>query len=467
MQKNIFLLGLDKKLLNLLSKILSKGMGEDVSVYQSLDALEGIDPKSPTLIVADTESLGEQTISRIEGLKKRHPEVVVLLIVSQETKELALGAIEAWANDYVVKPYTTEELVACIKVNLSRQELFLETMYLRGEVSRKYAFENIITKSPKMLKLFNMIAVVAQTDSTVLIQGETGTGKELVARSIHFNSPRRNNRFVVVNCGSLPETLLESELFGHEKGAFTGATYQRIGKFEFAHRGTLFLDEIGDVSPAMQLKLLRVLQEKEFERVGGNHTLKTDVRVIAATNKNLDELVEKGIFREDLYYRINVVKMELPPLRDRREDIPLLTSHFLNRFRVANHKDIKELSPEVLGELISYDWPGNVRELANVIERAVIIVQGDRIEEIDLPSRRFAYREGNNGLLVNIHGLETWPKVKREVMEAVEKEYLKRLLSRFHGSIKQTAHHARLTPRSIHLKMTKHGIKKEEFKQKE
>lgn len=467
MTRQILTLGFNGQLLGDIRKGFLRRDCEITENLTDPGILDTVDTKSPVTIVADADFLTNEIIDRIETFKKNHPEVFVILTVSRETKDLAIDAIEEWANDYIVKPYSSDEVIAVIKRNLSRQEIFLEALYLRKEVSKKYAFENIITKNSKMQKIFDLITAVAETDATVLVQGETGTGKELVARAIHYNSPRRLNRFVVVNCGSLPDTLLESELFGHEKGAFTGATQQHVGKFEFANKGTIFFDEIGDISPAMQLKLLRVLQEREFERVGGNKTFSVDVRVIAASNKDLEIAVDKGTFREDLYYRINVVRIHLPPLRERKEDIPLLTAHFLKRYREANHKDIKNISQEAMETLINYPWPGNIRELANVIERAVIIEKGPAIKDVDLPIRPKATVPANNngnGVYVKVQQELPLQDVKKGAVEEAEKEYLKRVLTQYKGSIKRTACHARLTPRSIHAKMSKYGLKKEVFK---
>lgn len=465
MIRQILTLGFDGQLLRDVKKGFLRKDCEITEILTDPGILDSVDTKSPVTIVADADFLTNEIIDKIETFKKSHQEVFVILTVSPETKDLAIDAIEEWANDYIVKPYSFDEVVAVIKRNLSRQEIFLETLYLRKEVARKYAFENIITKNSKMQKIFDLITAVSETDATVLVQGETGTGKELVARAIHYNSLRRLNRFVVVNCGSLPDALLESELFGHEKGSFTGATQQHIGKFEFANKGTIFFDEIGDISPAMQLKLLRVLQEREFERVGGNKTFSVDVRVVAATNKDLEIAVDKGTFREDLYYRINVVKINLPPLRERKEDIPLLAAHFLKKYSEANHKDIKNIFQEAMEVLINYNWPGNIRELANVIERAVIVEKDHTIKDVDLPIRpKTNILAGNNGIHVKVQDALPLEDVRKGAVEEVEKEYLQRVLARYKGSIKRTAAHAKLTSRSIHTKMSKYGLKKDVFK---
>jgi two-component system NtrC family response regulator len=310
-----------------------------------------------------------------------------------------------------------------------------------------------------MKRVFELIANVATTDSTVLIQGETGTGKELVARAIHYSSKRKRNKFIAINCGALADNLLESELFGHEKGSFTGAIRQKIGKFELADQGTLFLDELGNISPAMQIKLLRVLQEMRFERVGGNQVIEADVRIIAATNDDLEKAVEEDRFREDLYYRVNVIPIMLPPLRERKEDIPLLARHFIEK---RSHGRVTEISDEAIQSLMSYDWPGNVRELENIIERSVILSSGSTLTQIDLPTK--TYRKSDDPSLLHFNEDLPLDQVREEAIDLVEKEYMKRVLARYHGSIKRVAEHTGLTTRSIHGKMKKFGLRKEDYK---
>ena len=311
-----------------------------------------------------------------------------------------------------------------------------------------------------MHRVFELIENVAMTDSTVLVQGETGTGKEMVSRAIHYGSRRKQNKFVAINCGALSDNLLESELFGHEKGAFTGAIRQKIGKFELADQGTLFLDEIGNVSPAMQVKLLRVLQERQFERVGGTKTIESDVRIIAATNEDLEKAVQEDRFREDLYYRINVIPIQLPPLRQRREDIPLLAKHFVQKLSNGRVKDVSE---SALQTLLSYDWPGNIRELINIIERSIILERSETLEHVDLPNRSTTRKNGDATLLDFNEELPL-DVVREQAIDIVEKEYMKRVLRKHHGSIKRAAEHAGLTTRSIHGKMKKFDLRKEDYK---
>jgi len=298
----------------------------------------------------------------------------------------AVDAMRLGAFDYITKPFKAEEIKVVVKKALEHLALQAENIYLKQQLKAKYKFENIVGTSDKMQKVFSLIDKVASTDSTVLIFGESGTGKELVARALHYNSPRAQNPFVPVNCGAIPEELLESELFGHEKGAFTGAFRTRIGRFELAGTGSIFLDEISEMSPNLQVKLLRIIQEREFERVGGVKSIKADVRIIAATNKVLEEEVAEGKFREDLYYRLNVIPINLPPLRERTEDIPLLIKHFLSKYSHAKSGE-PDFSKKAIAALMRYRWPGNVRELENLVERMVVLSEGPEIDVNDLPER--------------------------------------------------------------------------------
>jgi two-component system response regulator AtoC len=316
-----------------------------------------------------------------------------IIITAYGSIPTAVAAVRAGAYDYIEKPFSPERVELLIEKLAERQRLVKENITLRQKLEERYCFENIVTKSPKMRQIIELIGVVAKSNTTVLITGESGTGKELVARAIHSRSRRRDRPFVAVSCAALPESLLSSELFGHEKGAFTGAHIQRKGKIEFANRGTLFLDEIGEMSANIQVHLLRVLEEREFARVGGNELVRADVRIISATNKDLKKAVASGQFREDLYYRLNVVNIELPPLRERREDILLLARHFLKKFTQENQKELSGLSREVSDFLLKYQWPGNVRELENTIERAVILAKGRYIDIDSLLQRASASGE--------------------------------------------------------------------------
>ncbi len=323
----------------------------------------------------------------LRHLVENEPESIGIILTGYASIRNAVEAMKAGAFDYLAKPVKMEEVLMIIRRALEFRDLRRENYALKRQLKKKYKFQNFIGDSPAMNKVFRTIEKVADTDSTILILGESGTGKELVARAIHYHSARKDKPLIPVNCGAIPEELLESELFGHEKGAFTNAIRTRIGRFEMAHGGTIFLDEIAEMSPHLQVKLLRVLQEQEFERLGGTRTIKCDVRIIAATNKNLERAVSDGKFREDLYYRLRVIPIQLPPLRDRKSDIPLLVNHFLEQMNKAKKKKIRGMEKEVLRALEEYDWPGNVRELENVIERMVILTDGDYITMDDLPEK--------------------------------------------------------------------------------
>jgi len=353
-------------------------------------ALQAIQREGLKIVIADLVMPGMDGIELMKRAKQVSPDIEVIIITAYGSIPTAITAVREGAYDYIQKPFCPERTEILIAKLLERQQLIEENLSLHQKLEERYRFENIIAKSPRMQQVIEAIKVVAASNATVLITGETGTGKELVARAIHSRSQRRGKPFIAVSCAALPETLLESELFGHEKGAFTGAYAQKKGKFEIANRGTLFLDEIGEMSANIQVHLLRVLEEKEFTRVGGNEPIKVDVRVISATNRDMKEAVAKGQFREDLYYRLNVVNIELPPLRERREDIPLLTQHFLKKFALENNKEIAGFSPEATDFLLRYDWPGNVRELENAIERAVILARKPVIEIDDLPQQTLA-----------------------------------------------------------------------------
>jgi len=326
-------------------------------------------------------------IEVIKNLRSLDPHIQCLVITGYATVTTAVEAMKAGAFDYLMKPFNTTEVLILIKRALEFQSLQVENQQLKRNLEGRYSFENLIGKSEGIKKVCSLIEKVAETDSTILILGESGTGKELVARTIHYNSPRRNKPLIPINCGAIPENLLESELFGHEKGAFTGASSMRIGRFELADGGTVFLDEIGEMSPTLQVKLLRILQQREFERVGGTRTIKVDVRIIAATNIDLEKAVRSGKFREDLYYRLNVIPIVIPPLRERTEDIPLLIEHFLKHFNRTKKKNIEGFSKEAMNLLLSYRWPGNIRELENLIERLVILKGEGIITPEDMPDK--------------------------------------------------------------------------------
>jgi DNA-binding NtrC family response regulator len=339
------------------------------------------------LLITDLQMPRMDGIALLKEMKTVSPKTIGIVITGYASVDTAVEAMKIGAFDYVGKPLKLDEMRLVAQRALEHKRLQSENLSLRRQLKKKYKFENIVGDHQSMQNLFRLIERVASSDSTVLITGESGTGKELVARAIHYNSDRRDNYLIPVNCGAIPETLLESEMFGYVKGAFTGASTNRVGRFEAANSGTIFLDEIGEMSPALQVKILRVIQEHEFQPVGTTRSVKVDVRVIAATNINLEEAVARKDFREDLYYRLNVIPLPIPPLRERRSDIPLLVNHFLNHFREEKGRDVKPLDDDVMNALMAHDWPGNVRELENLIERLVILSDDGILTLNDLPDK--------------------------------------------------------------------------------
>ncbi len=370
---------------------------EGLEVIEASNGQEAIDLVSRhfyDLILMDIRMPVMDGMEALTRIKKISPAVPVIMMTAYGSINSAVEALKSGADDYLTKPLDMDELLLKVKKSLRYRQLEEENLLNRERLGMRFDFSNIIGKSPAMKELFETLTMVAPSDATVLLLGESGTGKEIVANALHQNSPRKDQAYIKVNCAALPETLLESELFGHEKGAFTGAMARKKGRFELADGGTLFLDEIGEMSPATQAKILRVIQEKEFEAVGGTKAIQVDVRIIAATHKDLETEVKEGRFREDLYYRLNVVPITIPPLRNRKEDIPLLAEHFLRISSQKNNRDIKSLEPRVLDDLVRYPWPGNVRELENIIERMVIMSRGDLILIQDLPRDLKAQPDG-------------------------------------------------------------------------
>ncbi len=349
------------------------------------EAREKIPGTSYDLVLCDILMPDGNGLELLKEIKERHPHTAVIMMTAYTSTKSAIEAMKLGAYNYISKPFDVEELKVVVAGALEKTGLEVENVYLRRELEQKYQFKNIIGRSQKMQEVFSLVERVAKTQSTVLIRGGSGTGKELIARAIHFSGPRSKDRFLSVNCGALPEALLESELFGHEKGSFTGAFRAKKGLFQEADKGTLFLDEIGEMTTSMQVKLLRALQEKRVRRVGGNQEEAVDVRIIAATNQDLRERIEEGKFREDLYYRINVIPINLPPLRQRRGDIPMLVEHFIRKYSDEMGHPEKPITVETLQMLESYDWPGNVRELENTIERALALSTSENLTTQDLP----------------------------------------------------------------------------------
>jgi len=375
----------EAKMRRVLQMILQKEGYEITTAKDGREALQKVERENFDLVLTDMKMPGLSGIDLLKKIRESDEEIPVIMITAYGTVETAVKAMKEGAHDYLLKPFEKDEMKIIVANALKMKTLVRENRYLRGELEKKYKLDNIIGKSPQMQEVYKILRQVANTKTTVLIQGETGTGKTLVARALHFNSSRKEKPFIHVNCAAFPETLLESELFGHVKGAFTDAVANKPGKFELANGGTIFLDEIIELSPMLQVKLLRILQEREFERVGGIKTIKINVRVIAATNRNIKRALKEGLLREDLYYRLNVISIKIPPLREYKEDIPLLVEYFLQKFNGESGKNIKGVSPQAMKMLMNYDWPGNIREVENIIERAVILSSEDVILPQSLP----------------------------------------------------------------------------------
>ncbi|HID93922.1 MAG TPA: sigma-54-dependent Fis family transcriptional regulator, partial [bacterium (Candidatus Stahlbacteria)] len=417
-------------------------LGYEVETVQSgQEALERVEKEPFDIVIVDLKMPGISGMEVLKTIRETYPDIIVIMITGYSTVETAVEAMKLGAFDYIPKPFTPDELSIRIEKALERKNLLRENRYLRQELQAKYEFGNIIGKSKPMQEIYRIVKKVAPTDSTVLIHGESGTGKELIARAIHHNSPRREKPFIAVDCGALSEDLLESELFGHVKGSFTGAIVNKPGLFEVANGGTFFLDEIGDISLGIQAKLLRVLQEKEFKQVGGIKTIKVNVRLIAATNKNIEKMISEGKFREDLFYRLNIVPIFLPPLRKRKDDIPLLAHHFLTKYNRERNKNIKNISPEAMNLLTEYNWPGNVRELENVIERVIVMTDEDIIRPEHLPPNI-----QRNKVCIDI----TTPKnnielkrlkkqAKEQAIERIEKSFVIEALKRNNWNVTKSA----------------------------
>jgi DNA-binding NtrC family response regulator len=403
-----------------------------------------------SLAVVDFKIPGTDGIGLIREIKEQWPDLDVIMVTGYASIRGAVEAIKQGASDYITKPFQKEEILLATEKVLEKRRLLDEINYLRNQLSDRHSFANMVSRNRKMHEIFETISVLAQNDATVLIYGESGTGKELAARAI--------------NCAAFPDTLLESELFGYERGAFTGAVHDRVGKIELSTGGTLFLDEIESISLNMQLKLLRVLEERELEKLGSNRRIKVNMRIICATNLDLAQAVAEGRMREDFYYRINVVPIRIPPLRERIEDIPLLVGEFLRNNDMAREKEINRLSNKALSQLMSYSWPGNVRELGNVVERAILRTSGAVIREIDLPGHSSVSKEPAataNRQQVPSYDYEVPLK---EYLRRAERDYLARVLRKYRGGINLSAKHALVDAATLHRKMKLHGLRREEYR---
>ncbi len=436
-------------------QLLLEEEGYDVTLASSMtEARETLAASTFDLILCDIMMPDGNGLELLEEIKAKEERTSVIMMTAYTSTKSAIEAMRLGAYHYVSKPFDVEELKVVIQKALEKIELVDENVYLRKELEQKYGFSNIIGRSRRMQEIFALIERVAQTSSTVLLEGESGTGKELIAHAVHYSSARANRRFLSINCGALPETLLESELFGHERGAFTGAVRDKKGLFREASGGTLFLDEIGEMAPSMQVKLLRALQEKKVRRIGGHREEPVDVRIIAATNQNLQELIQSGRFREDLYYRINVIPIRLPALRERREDIPILVDHFIKKYSSDMGVEPKRVSVEVMRQLEAYPWPGNVRELENVIERALALCTGSVLTSDDVPAQVLY---GRSDRLTNIElpaeGLDL-----EGYLEDIRRQLMREALERNRGVQTQAAELLGISFRSFRYYAKKLGL---------
>jgi two-component system response regulator AtoC len=435
----------------LIFEVATKAGYEAFLAENGLKALELTKLNKPSVIIMDIKMPVMDGLEAFKIIHREYPETPIILMTAYGTIDTAIEAMKMGAFDYLVKPSNVDEIRNVLARALQMRCMRDEETALKGDRPGKYQLNNIIGKSALMQNVYKVVGRVAQTNATVLITGESGSGKELIAKTIHNNSVQRDGPFIKVNCGALPEGLVESELFGYEKGAFTGATTRKPGRFELANKGTIFLDEVGELPPLIQVKLLRVLQEKEFDRVGGTETIKVDVRIIAATNRNLEESVRKGEFRDDLYYRLKVVPIHVPPLRQRAEDIPLFIEHFIRQFAFEAHLEVPLITSEAMNLLCQYSWPGNVRELANVIERAAILSQGI-IDVPDLPGLLPSDKQS----VVPVWGTNTL----KDSMRRVEKEIIANVLKQHNGNKVKTAQALDISRRALLYKIVEHGLGK-------
>jgi two-component system NtrC family response regulator len=442
----------EKNYLVVLSSFLSGEGYEPITADNAQQALDIVENTDLDLVLTDMKMPSMDGIELLKRIKEKSPDLPVVMMTAYGTVEKAVEAMQLGAFNFVLKPFQNETLKQIIRNAVSTYSVFKENRRLVEALESRYRFDNIIGKSKPMLAVFDIIQKVAHTKATVLVTGESGSGKELIAKAIHFNSPRRNKPFVALSCAALSETLLESELFGHERGAFTGAAAMRKGRFELADRGTLFLDEIGDVPTSVQVKLLRVLEEMTFERVGGTRTIAADIRLIAATNKDLRDEVEQQRFREDLYFRLNVVHITLPPLRERSADIPLLATHFVNKYAEETNRGEMAISSEAMRFFCHHRWPGNVRQFEHAIERAVLLSEGIEIGLDDLPKDLVGFADLE--IPIDWEDLSNLP----ETLDGIEKRLVQKALSMSNNIQARAAKLLGITPSNLQYRLKKHNL---------
>jgi two-component system, NtrC family, response regulator HydG len=462
----------DTELRGTLLEALTQGNFEVIGAIDGQDALDKIRTHQIDLVLMDVNMPRLNGLDCLKAVKEYDPSIIVIIMTAYSTIEDAVKAIKSGAYNYLAKPIKHQAVVEMVQRALDAQSM-IRTMALSAPCVKLEAGE-FVGHSGEMKKIFNIIYKLAKVDTSVLIRGESGTGKELVARALHYNSSRKDQKLVAINCSAIAETLFESELFGHERGAFTGANQRQIGRFQYAEGGTIFLDEIGDLSPSMQVKLLRVLQEKKFTPVGAHREIEMDVRIIAATNRNLEEMIQKGAFREDLFYRLNVIPIFLPPLRDRKDDVENLIRHFMSKFKTIHQKNISGITTQALERLLDHNWPGNIRELENAVEHAFVVESSDKITAVSLPDYLNAFRIApkvsvnekgeKNSVQGSDEALESELLDYHRFKEEFEKEFIIRALKTFKGKINQTALHAKIPKKTLLRKLEKYNINAEDFR---